>query len=322
MWKFALRRFLLTIPQIIILSFLIFILADLMPGDALTGLIDPNISPDVIAAQREALGLNNPWYERYWEWITNIVLHGDFGQSFRFRMPAIDIIGQRVGNTLRLSTLTLILTYVIAIPLGIISGRHHDTWKDRVITTYTFLGFGVPVFIFALLMLFLFGFHLNLFPTGGSVAPGMSPADGLAYHLSRIRHMILPALSVAVISTMGPIQYLRGEIVDAQQKEYVAAVRAKGADERRVYNKHILRNSLLPIASFLGIQIAFLIGGAVFIETIFSYPGMGDLVVQSILNRDFTVMTALTLLFGVTMIFGAFLSDILLMIVDPRVEIE
>ena len=321
MLKFTIRRFLAMIPQIILLSFVVFLVAQAMPGDALTGRIDPNISPEVIEIQREALGLNNPWYIQYRDWVSGI-FRGDFGRSFRFQMPAIEIIGQRLYNTVWLALFTMILTYGIGIPLGVISGRHHDTWKDRIITAYTYLGFGLPIFVFALLMIYLFGFNLGWFPTGGSIAPGLTSADGMAYILSRIRHMILPGFSVAFISTVGIVQYLRGEIVDTEQKEFTITARAKGATENRVYNKHILRNSVLPIASFLGFEIAILIGGSVITETIFSYPGMGELFVTSITSRDFTVMTALILLTGVTTIVSAFISDVLLMMVDPRIDIK
>ena len=321
MIKFAIRRFLTMIPQIIILSLLVFLLAQAMPGDALTGQIDPNVSPEVIAAQREALGLNNPWYIQYRDWVSGI-LQGDFGRSFQRQLPVTEVIGQRLYNTIWLSFFTIVLIYAIAIPLGVISGRYNDTWKDRIITTYTYIGFGIPIFIFSLLMIYLFGFYLRWFPTSGSVSPGVTSADGFAYLLSRLRHMILPALSVALISTVGTVQFLRGEIIDTKHKEFIITARAKGASERRVYNKHIFRNSLLPIASFLGFELAFLIGGAVIVESIFGYPGMGELFLTSIMTRDSSVMTALILLSGVIMIVSAFISDILLMIVDPRIEIK
>lgn len=322
MWRFTLRRFLLMIPQLFILSLIVFLIAQAMPGDALTGLLDPNLSPEMLEQQRALLGLDNPWYVQYWDWISGIVTRGDFGRSFNFQVPVTTIIGERIGNTMRLSLFTLVVMYAIAIPLGIMSGRYHDTWKDKLITAYTYLGFGMPVMVFALLLLFIFGFNLGWLPTGGSVAPGMTSDAGLAYIWSRIQHLILPGLSVALITTVGTVQYLRGEIIDMEQREFILTVRAKGADENRVYNKHILRNSLLPIASFLGFQVAFLIAGSVLVESVFSFPGMGGLFIGSITGRDFSVMTALVLLFGAATIVGSFLSDLMMMMVDPRIEIE
>lgn len=320
MWKLIVRRTLITIPQIIVLSILVFILAQAMPGDALTGLIDPNIDPATIEAMRERLGLNNPWYVQYFDWVRG-VLQGDFGQSFRFKMPVSELIGERMINTLWLSLATLILTYLIAIPLGIISGRFNDTWLDRVITGYTYIGFAAPLFIFALVMLFVFGFQLGWFPTSGSVAPGTEPGT-FAYFISKLNHLLLPALSMALITTVSTVQYLRSEIIDTKQKDFIVTARAKGSSESRVYNRHVLRNSLLPIAAFFGYEITGLIGGTIFIENIFGYPGMGELFLSSISLRDYSVMTALVLLFGLAAIIGALLSDIILSLVDPRIRIK
>lgn len=320
MWKTIVRRIFIMIPQIFLLSILVFLMAKAMPGDALSGLLDPNIDPAAIEAMREKLGLNNPWYIQYWDWITKAI-QGDFGQSFRFKMPVSELIGQRLMNTLWLAIVTLIFTYLIAIPLGITSGRFNDSWLDRLITGYTYIGFAAPLFIFALLMVWIFGFHLHWFPTSGSVSPGEVPGT-LSHFWSKVYHLLLPALSMALIATVGTVQYLRNEIIDTKQKDFILTARAKGASESRVYNRHILRNSLLPIAAFFGYEITGLIGGTIFVESIFSYPGMGLLFLSSITGRDFSVVTALVLLYGIATIVGALLSDIILSIVDPRIRIK
>ncbi|MBP3950052.1 oligopeptide ABC transporter permease [Bacillus suaedae] len=320
MWKFTLRRILILIPQVILLSVLIFIMAKMMPGDALTGLIDPSIDPAIMEERREALGLNDPWHVQYWDWVKGAVQF-DFGQSFRYKMDVSELVWERLINTFWLSLVTLILTYLIAIPLGITSGRFNDTWGDRLITGYTYVGFAAPLFIFALVMLWIFGFKLGWFPTGGSVTPGLTPGT-FEYFMSKLNHLLLPALSMALITTVSTVQYLRSEIIDTKQKEFILTARAKGAPESRVYNKHIFRNSLLPIAAFFGYEITGLIGGAIFIENIFGYPGMGQLFLSSITLRDFSVVTALALLFGIASILGALLSDIILSLVDPRIRIK
>lgn len=320
MWKFIVRRILIMIPQIILLSVLVFLIAQMMPGDALTGLIDPNVDPASLEIQREKLGLNNPWYVQYTDWV-NAALHGDLGKSFRFKMPVSELMGERIVNTFWLGLATLIFTYIIAIPLGITSGRFNDTWLDQGITTYTYIGFAIPLFIFGLIMLWLFGFKLGWFPTTGSVAPGTEPGT-FDYVLSKINHLILPALSMALIATVSTVQYLRSEIIDTKQKDFIITARAKGASEQRVYNRHILRNSLLPIAAFFGFEITGLIGGTVFIETIFNYPGMGLLFMDSINQRDYSVVTSVVLLLGILSILGALLSDIILSLIDPRIRIK
>ncbi|SES01092.1 peptide/nickel transport system permease protein [Gracilibacillus ureilyticus] len=320
MWTFTFRRVLIMIPQILLLSIVIFFLAKMMPGDALTGLIDPNIGPEAIEAQREKLGLNDPWHVQYWNWITNL-FQGDLGQSFQHKLPVTEIINQRLWNTFWLSVLTLILTYLIAIPLGLISGRYNDTISDRIITGYTYIGFAAPVFIFALLMLFIFGFQLGWFPTGGSVTPGTVPGTW-SFFLSKVYHMLLPALSMALITTVSTVQYLRSEIIDTKQKDFVLLARSKGVSETRIYRKHIFRNSLLPIAAFFGYEISGLIGGSIFIENIFSYPGIGQLFLSSLMQRDTSVVTALVLLFGIASILGTLISDLILSIVDPRIRMK
>ncbi|MFC2949615.1 oligopeptide ABC transporter permease [Virgibacillus sediminis] len=320
MWKFIVRRLLITMPQIIILSVLVFLMAQAMPGDALTGMLDPNVDRATLEEQREKMGLNDPWYIQYRDWVAGAV-QGDLGQSFRFKMPVTELMEQRIINSFWLSLVTLIFTYLIAIPLGILSGRYNDTLLDQGITGYTYIGFATPLFIFALVMLWVFGYNLGWFPTSGSVAPGLEPGT-FDYFLSRIYHLILPGLSLALITTVNTVQYLRSEIIDTKQRDFIVTARAKGASESRVYNKHILRNSLLPIAAFFGWEITSLISGTVFIEQIFGYPGMGQLFLESINLRDYSVVTSVVLLFGIASILGALLSDIILSIVDPRIRIK
>lgn len=237
------------------------------------------------------------------------------------KMKVTDLIGERLGNTVSLALVILILTYLIAIPLGVISGRWNDTWADRLITIYNYLGFATPLFIFALIMLFLFGFKFAIFPTGGSVDPQVATGT-FAYYVSKLNHMLLPALSGALIATVGTVQYLRSEIIDTKHKDFVRTVRAKGVPESKIYSRHILRNSFLPIAAFLGYEITGLVGGAIFLESIFSYPGIGQLFIQSISQRDFSVITALVMFTGFATLLGTLLSDIILSIVDPRIRID
>ncbi|MDS9471900.1 oligopeptide ABC transporter permease [Sporosarcina pasteurii] len=320
MWKFIVRRVLIMIPQLILLSILIFFLASMMPGDALSGQIDPSLDYQTIEKKREELGFNDPWYQQYGRWVSGVV-QGDFGMSFRHKVEVTELLSERMTNTLWLSLLSLIITYLIAIPLGIISGRYNDRLADQFITGYTYIGFATPLFIFALLMVWFFGFHLDWFPTGGSVKPGTEPGS-FAYIISKLHHMLLPALSMALIATVGTVQYLRSEIIDTKQKDFILTARAKGASESRIYNRHIFRNALLPIAAFFGYEMAGLIGGSIFVETIFSYPGMGQLFLDSINLRDYSVVTATVLLFGLAAILGSLISDIVLSLVDPRIRIK
>ena len=320
MWKTILRRVLLMLPQIFILSVLAFLIAKMMPGDPFTGLITPETDPNTIEALRVKSGFYDPLPVQYWNWISK-AFRGDFGQSYTYKYEVTKLIGERIGNTVWLSLLTLILTYLIALPLGMIAGRYQNSWADKAIVVYTFITYSIPVFVFALVLLWLFGYTLGWFPTRGSVDSDVV-AGTLGYYLNKFHHMILPAFTMAILSTTGTIQYLRTGVIDAKSQDYVRTARAKGVPENVVFNRHIFRNSILPIAAFLGYEFTGLIGGSVFIENIFSYPGMGNLFVTSITGRDYSVILALLLLFGTATLLGTLLSDIIMSIVDPRVRVQ
>ncbi len=289
-----------------------------MPGDPFTGLINPNQDPAVIERMREAAGLNDPWYIQYFRWIGN-ALKGDFGQSFIFKLPVSTLLAGRISNTLWLSLLTVILTYVIAIPLGMWAGRYQNSLLDKVVVVYNFFSFAVPLFIFALIALFIFGYRLAWFPTGGSVAPGVS---GMAEFWSRLYHLLLPAITSALLGTAVTIQYLRSEVIDSKSLDFVRTARSKGVPTNKVFSRHVFRNASLPIASQMGYEITSLIAGSVVIEKIFAYPGVGKLFIDSIVQRDYAVITSLTLILGLATLIGTLLSDIIMSIVDPRIRIQ
>ncbi len=320
MWKTVLRRILIMIPQIIILSILVFILAKMMPGDPFSGLIDPNVSAARIEELRQQLGLNDPWHIQYIRWVKNL-FHGDLGLSYTYKLKVTTLIGQRGINTFTLSLFSVILSYSIAIPLGILAGRYNGSKLDKLVILYNYISYAIPTFVLSILMLWLFGYTLRIFPTAGSVDLGVEPGT-IHYYFNRFYHIILPAITYALLSTVGTIQYLRNEVIDAKQMDYVKTARSKGVPVSKVYTKHIFRNSILPIAAFFGYTITGLLGGSVFIETIFGYPGMGQLFISSIGARDYSVITALILMYGLLTLTGTLLSDIILSIVDPRIRIE
>ena len=320
MWKTVLRRVLVMIPQLFILSILIFILAKKMPGDPFTGLITPQTSPAVLEELRRKAGFYDPWHVQYIRWMGN-AFKGNFGMSYTYKLPVSTLIGQRVNNTFILSLFSMTLTYMLAIPLGILSGRYQNSLLDRGVTLYNYVSYTIPTFVLSLIMVWFFGYTLGWFPTTGSVTMGLTPGT-FRYFIDRIHHILLPAITYALLATTGTIQYLRNEIIDAKSLDYVKTARSKGVPENVVYSRHIFRNSILPIAAFFGYSITGLLSGSIFIERIFSYPGMGNLFISSIGSRDYSVVTALILLFGFLTLIGSLLSDIILSIVDPRIRIE
>lgn len=320
MWKTVLRRTLVMIPQLIILSIIIFLLAKLMPGDPFTGLITPETSPAAIEELRRKAGLYDPLHIQYFRWMSN-AFKGDFGMSYAFKIPVKNLIGERVNNTFILSLLSATLTYAIAIPLGMLAGRYQNSKLDKIVIVYNYISYAIPTFVLSLIMLWLFGYALGWFPTTGSVSLGVDKGT-FAYYLDKLHHILLPAITYSLLATTGIIQYLRNEVIDAKSLDYVKTAKSKGVPENVVYSRHIFRNSILPIAAFFGYTITGLLSGSIFIEKIFSYPGMGGLFVSSIMTRDYSVVTSLILLFGFLTLLGSLISDILLSIVDPRIRIE
>ncbi|QUG40853.1 ABC transporter permease [Psychrobacillus sp. INOP01] len=320
MWKTIVRRVLVMIPQLFVLSLLIFIMAKFMPGDPFTGLITPETDPARVEELRIKAGFYDPWYIQYVNWIGN-AFQGDFGRSYTFNVPVSNLIGDRALNTLWLSLLSVFLLYLIAIPLGVLSGRFHDSFLDKSIVFYSFIVYAIPTFVLGLINLFFFGYELGWFPTSGTV--DIKYDSGTAGYLwSKFYHILLPAITYALLATTGIIQYLRTEIIDSKSMDYVRTAKSKGIPINKVYSRHIFRNSLLPIAAFLGFTITGLLSGSIFIETIFGYPGMGQLFIQAINGRDYSVITALVMLFGFLTLLGSLLSDIIMSIVDPRIRID
>ena len=320
MWKTVVRRLLIMIPQILLLSILVFVVAEFMPGDALTGLIDPNIDPARLEELREQMGLNDPLPVRYFDWITN-ALKGDFGRSFTYKVPVSRIIGARAINSIRLGFVSLFFAYVIALPFGLLSGRYDDSWFDRFVLLYNYISYAIPTFVLALLMLFIFGYQLGWFPTGGTVDIRLEPGTW-AYYKDMIYRLILPGFTGGVLGTVGVTQILRSEVIDAKSRDYVRTARSKGVPIGKVYSKHIFRNAFLPIASSIGFVIVGLLSGSIFIEQIFTYSGMGTLFLGSINGRDYPVVITLVLLYGVISIISSLISDIIMSLVDPRIRID
>lgn len=322
MWKTIFRRFLILIPQLAALSILIFFLGHLMPGEPLRHLAGPGMTAEQLEGIREARGLNDPWYIQYVRWMRGIFTEFDFGNSLTQMRPATEVIGDRVFNTMRLSFLTTIFTYLIAIPLGIIAARKKDTAIDKGIMIYTFVALSMPTIVFGLINLLIFGFNLGWFPTLGSVNNAADAAGGLTRFFSQMHHAVLPALTLALISTTGIIYFLRSEIIENDASDFVTTARSKGVPENRVYTRHILRNALLPVAGSFGSIFAGLFMGSIFIERVFAFSGMGDLFISSIMGQDWTVANTLILFYAVLIVISMLLTDILITIIDPRIRIK
>ncbi|MBM7551909.1 oligopeptide ABC transporter permease [Thalassobacillus pellis] len=321
MLKYTIRRILGMIPMLLLISIVVFSLALSMPGDPFGGEIDPNnTDPEYIEKMREEAGLNDPVHVQYARWIANFV-QGDFGESTRYKMPVSELIAERMPNTIFLGVTSLIITYILAFAMGMYAGRKPYTAGDNFIGGLNYLGLAIPSYIAGVFAIYFFSFKLGWFPFSGSIDIRLTEGT-LEWYLSRLHHVFLPAVVLGALGTASYTQFLRNDIIESSRKDYVRTARAKGTPESKIYNKHILRNSIIPLITFLGFDIVTLISGAIITEAIFTYPGIGQLFLDSINSRDFPVIMTLTMMFSFLVLFGNMVADLLYGIVDPRIRVD
>ncbi|MEH7335851.1 oligopeptide ABC transporter permease [Neobacillus drentensis] len=321
MLKYAFRRILGMIPMLLLTSIIVFSLAKLMPGDSLSGEIDPrNTNPQYIAEMREKLGYNDPMPQQYFRWVSNFI-EGDFGKSTRFKIEVADVIGERLPNTILLGFTSIIITYFLAFMMGSYAGRKPYTLGDNLIGGINYLGLSIPSFVAGVFAIYFFSFKLGLFPSNGSVDIGVTEGT-FDWWLSRLHHVLLPAFVLGFLNIASYTQFLRNDIIENSRKDYVRTARAKGTPESKIYNVHILRNSVIPLITYLGFDIVAIISGAIITETIFTYPGLGQLFLQSVGVRDYPVLLTLTMMFSFLTLFGNLIADILYGVVDPRIRLD
>ena len=318
MTTLIIRRLLLMIPLLFLISIVIFALAKMQPGDTFTGQKLPNVSSKYYEEQREKLGLNDPLHKQYLTW-GNKILHGELGDSIRYKRPVMDLVKERMPNTILLGVISLVITYMIAFPLGIISGRKPYSLYDYSIQVLNYLMLAIPSFVAGVFAIYVFAFQLGWFPFSGSVEIGLEQGS-LAYYISKLYHAILPGMILGLLSTASYIQFLRNDIIEVSRKDYIRTARSKGLSESKIYNKHILRNSIIPIVTFFGSDVLSVFGGAVITESIFSYPGIGKLLIESIGGKDYPLMMSLLLFFSFLGLLANLISDISYSLVDPRIK--
>lgn len=321
MIKLIIRRFLGMIPMLFLISVTVFLLAKAMPGDSLSGEIDPlNTDPQYIAEMREKLGYNDPIHIQYYNWITKFV-QGDFGKSTRYKIPVSDLLLQKIPNTVTLALTSLVITYILAFLMGMYAGRKPYTLGDNLIAGFNYTGLAIPSFVAGVFAIYFFSFKLSLIPFAGSVDIEITKGT-LDYYLSRLHHVIMPAIILGIFSTASYTQFLRNDLIENSRKDFVRTARAKGTPMGRIYNVHILRNSIIPLVTFLGFDIAGLLSGAIITEKIFTYPGIGLLFLDSVGNRDYPTMMAIAMMLSFLVLVGNLIADILYGVVDPRIRLS
>ena len=311
LFGFFLRRLLEMIPVLLGITILSFLFIQLLPGDPIVIMLGGRASPEAIAAAHEKFGLDEPLPVQYLIFIKN-TLRGDLGTSIIQRTPVTKLISERIGPTVFLLTYSSIIAIALTLPLAILSAMRADQFVDHAIRTGGMITFAMPSFWLGLLLILLFGLRLDWFPISGY-------GEGFLGHLISL---FLPSLAIGLYLAPILIQSLRSSLLEIMQAEYIEAARAKGLSSVRVMLKHVLRNALIPTVTILAVNIGWLIGGSVVIETVFSIRGIGLLLVRSVLYRDYTTIQGLTLVFGVLVMVVNLIADLSYAAIDPRVVVE
>ncbi|SMO46421.1 ABC transporter permease [Paracoccus laeviglucosivorans] len=312
MLSYTIKRVLSVVPILLLVSVFVFLLLRLTPGDPAAIIAGDQATPEQLERIREAMGLNQPILTQYLSWVGGI-MRGDFGTSLISNVPVLDLVSQRVMPSVSLAVLTMLITVLLAIPMGVIAAWKHRTWADYLVMSFSVLGFSVPVFLVGYVLLLIFSVKLGWFPP-----QGYRPlSGGLMPFLDRA---ILPALTLASIYIALIARMTRAAMLDVLNEDYIRTARAKGVGERRLLFVHALKNAAVPIATIIGAGFALLISGVVVTETIFNIPGIGRLTVDAVLARDYPVIQALILLTAGLYVFVNLLIDLSYPLFDPRIR--
>jgi len=324
--SFSFRRVLAAIPLLLGVATLVFVALSLAPGDAASLYVRPGASPEVLDALRRQMGLDQPFLVRYGAWLFAF-LRGEFGYSFFYQMPVRDRILVALPNTLVLASGSLLLAFALGGVVGVYQSVRQNTLMDSVLTGISLVFYSVPSFCLALALILFFSLGAKnwwdwpfSFPASGIESPGADLLPAVQRGLDRLHHIVLPMLTLTLILAASVSRYVRTSMLEVIRQDYIRTARAKGLSETRVILKHALRNGLIPLVSLFGVYFPFLLSGAVLVEYVFAWPGMGQLMVESIYRRDQPVVLAGSFLFGGMVILGNLLADILYGVVDPRIR--
>lgn len=312
------RRLLQMIPLVLLITFIAFGIMQLAPGNPMQRMINPNFSPEQIAKAERALGLDRPIPHQYWGWLRSVAT-GNLGYSISTGQAVIDLLVQRLPATLLLAGTALALSFLIGIPLGILSAVRKYTALDYVLTLFSFLGTSVPAFFLGLGLIYLVALRWGWLPTSGMSSVGQA-LQGWPAVSDVARHLVLPALTMAAQNTALVLRHVRSSVLEALGQDFIRTARAKGLSGIKVVYRHALPNALLPVITLVGLSLPSVVGGSFVIETVFAWPGLGQLGYQATSARDYPVLMALNLLTALAVVSGNLLADILYAAVDPRIR--
>jgi peptide/nickel transport system permease protein len=313
MLAYVLKRLAQGIPVLFLITAIVFAVVYFIPGDPAAVVLGHAATPDNVARVRHEMGLDKPAPVRYGIWLEHMA-KGDLGDSILSKQPVWTLIGRAFPITAYLSVFALLIALLIAVPTGVLAALKRNTWIDLVCTTWAFLGVSIPSFWLAIVLVYVFGVRLEWVPLQGYIKPQKD-------FIASVKTMILPAFTLGVFVSGPLMRYLRSSVLQTLSQDFVLVARAKGLSEKRVISGYILRNSLIPFVTALGIYLGYLVGGAVIVENVFALPGMGDLVVSAIGNRDFPVIQGVVLVVATAIVLINIMVDILHSMLDPRIRV-
>jgi len=315
--RYILRRLLIAIPTIIVISFVVYAILALAPTDPLSAFgADPRVPPEVRENIRHSLGLDDPWPIRYVKWVSSLA-QGDFGVSFMSHSSVMDLIKQRLPNTLAVVGVAYLIGVMLAVPIGMLSAVRRYSVFDHVATTFAFIGFSVPTFFTGILLIIIFAIDLRWFPF---IYDSTLVIDDVGSFLQQVKQSIMPITVLALLDTATIARYTRAEMLEHLPLDYVRTARSKGLKEQAVVLRHVLRNSLIPVVTLVALGVPAVFGGAIVTEQIFRVPGIGELLVTAIGNGDTPVVTAILLIFAVLVVLFNLIADVLYAVLDPRIK--
>lgn len=320
---YVLKRLLQALLTILLASALSFFIMKLAPGDYVDTLRqNPKISPERIEELKRQFGLDRPWHVQYGLWLWRILTHGDFGRSFVYQRSVASLLWERVPATLLLAIASLVVTWAVAIPLGIVAAVKQNRATDRILQVISYAGQGFPSFITALILLIFAQITSPFFPVGGMTSINHDQLSWFGKVLDISWHMILPTIALSVTSFAGLQRITRGELLDVLRQDYIQTARAKGLPENRVIYVHALRNAINPLITLLGFELANLLSGAFIAEFFFNWPGLGRSTLQAVIAKDEYLVLADLVMSAVLLIVGNLIADLMLKAADPRIRLE
>ncbi|ACK71026.1 binding-protein-dependent transport systems inner membrane component [Gloeothece citriformis PCC 7424] len=320
---YVIKRILQGLLTLLLASFLSFIIIQLAPGSYIDTLAqNPKISPETLEQIKQQFGLDQPWYVQYWRWLVQVVTRFNFGMSFVYFRPVSSLLLERIPATLLLAILSIIITWTVAIPLGVVSAVNQNSLADKSLRVISYLGQGFPSFITALILLFLAQQLSPLLPVGNMTSLYYAELSPIGKVLDIAWHMILPTIALTITSFAGLQRLMRGQLLDVLRQDYIQTARAKGLPENKVIYVHALRNAVNPLITLLGFEFAGLLSGAFIAEFFFNWPGLGRLILQAVTAQDLYLVMGSLIMGAAMLIVGNLLADLLLKVVDPRIKLE